>query len=139
MKMCDLFFKTDPYENKINLGELEYNKIYDLHIFLKLYRPHAHCVIGNDSTKGILLLYMTFSPNNVFNIENQPLLSISFNHNHKDAIEWIHKLHIHNVLAKRGLLKKLKNDLPTKLICCLTITMPIDDLLLNCFELLQYQ
>ncbi len=138
--MCDLFFKTDQYENRISLGELEYNKIDDLHTFLKLYRPHAHCVVGNDSTKGILLLYMAFSPNNVFNIENQPLLSISFTHNHKDAIEWIHTLqHIHNVLAKRGLLKKLKNDLPTKLICCLTIIMPMDDLLLNCFELLQYQ
>jgi hypothetical protein len=156
-KMCnDLLncFRKDysRYENQISFGEIDYNQIDNLHNFLKLFRPDAHCVIGDDTIMGFLLIYMTFSPlkgmNDVFkiNIQKQdPSLNISFKKNYYDATTWINNLLINknvitDILAKRGLINKIKCDLPKdKLICCLTIRMPMDDLLQNCVELLRYQ
>ena len=154
-RMCNELincFRKDysRYENQISFGEMDYNKIDNLHNFLKLFRPDAHCVIGDDTIMGFLLIYMTFSPlkgMNVFkiNIENHdPSLNISFKKNYNDAREWVNNLLINknvrtDILAKSGLINEIKCDLPKdKLICCLTIHMPMDDLLQNCFELLQY-
>jgi hypothetical protein len=99
-RMCNELlncFRKDysRYENQISFGELDYNKIDNLHKFLKLFRPDAHFVIVDDSITGFLLIYMTFSQNQGFN----------------DII---------------------------KMICCLTIHMCMNDMLKNCFELLQY-
>ena len=156
-RMCNEllnFFRTNysKYENQISFGEIDYNKIDNLHNFLKLFRPDAHCVIGDDTIMGFLLIYMTFPTlndmNDVFqkNIENNdPTLNISFKKSYKDYTEWVNHLLINknvitDLLAKRGLIRGIKNDLSKdKLICCLTIRMPMDDLLQNCVELLQYQ
>jgi hypothetical protein len=155
-RMCnDLLncFRKDysRYENQISFGEMDYNKIDNLHKFLKLFRPDAHCVLGDDSITGFLLIYMTFSPNQGLNeifklsLENHdPTLNISFKKNYNDARECVNNLVINknvraDILAKRGIIKEIKKDLPKdKLICCLTIHMPMDSLLKNCFELLQY-
>lgn len=156
--MCNPFkffrsFRRDysKYKNQISFGELAYDKIDNLHNFLRLFKPDAQCVLGDDEITGFLLIYITFHPINDLNelfkngIENQdPTLNILFKHDYKSATEWVNNLNINkkvrtDLLAKMGLLHEIRTDLSNgKLICCLAMRMPIDDLLKNCFELLRY-
>jgi len=136
------------YQSQISFGHLPYDKIDNLHKFLNLFRPYVHCVLGDDKKMGYLLVYITLSAlkennnNEIFklNIENHdPSLNISFTKNYRDVTEWVNSTNF-KPLSKSGILKEIKRDLiKGNLICCLCITMNMEEILHNCFELLRYQ